>query len=246
MEKTKTSTTIVECAILIAMAFALSFIKIIDMPYGGSVTAASMVPIIVAGYRHGLKWGLLTGFTYSILQLLMGLANVSYATSWVAAVAIILLDYVGAFTVLGLVGIFKKNKNQTPVLVIGAAVVCVLRYICHVITGCTVWAGVSIPTADGMAYSLVYNAAYMIPETVTKKKSENVMAIVNGALVFGIAVLIDFLYLFQQIQTEEGFDITLIVNSNWGLVAIITVVGVVVGAIVYFGTKIVSRKKAVA
>ena len=256
MEKTKTSTTIVECAILIAMAFALSFIKIIDMPYGGSVTAASMVPIIVAGYRHGLKWGLLTGFTYSILQLLIGLANVSYATSWVAAVAIILLDYVGAFTVLGLVGIFKKNKNQTPVLVIGAAVVCVLRYICHVITGCTVWAGVSIPTADGMAYSLVYNAAYMIPETVvtvyvialisnavdlrvekpvTKKKSENVMA-----------VLIDFLYLFQQIQTEEGFDITLIVNSNWGLVAIITVVGVVVGAIVYFGTKIVSRKKALA
>ena len=267
MEKTKTSTTIVECAILIAMAFALSFIKIIDMPYGGSVTAASMVPIIVAGYRHGLKWGLLTGFTYSILQLLMGLANVSYATSWVAAVAIILLDYVGAFTVLGLVGIFKKNKNQTPVLVIGAAVVCVLRYICHVITGCTVWAGVSIPTADGMAYSLVYNAAYMIPETVvtvyvialisnavdlrvekpvTKKKSENVMAILNGALVFGIAVLIDFLYLFQQIQTEEGFDITLIVNSNWGLVAIITVVGVEVGAIVYFGSKIVSRKKAVA
>ena len=115
-----------------------------------------------------------------------------------------------------------------------------------------------------MAYSLVYNAAYMIPETVvtvyvialisnavdlrvekpvTKKKSENVMAILNGALVFGIAVLIDFLYLFQQIQTEEGFDITLIVNSNWGLVAIITVVGLVVGAIVYFGTKIVSRKK---
>ena len=42
MEKTKTSTTIVECAILIAMAFALSFIKIIDMPYGGSVTAASV------------------------------------------------------------------------------------------------------------------------------------------------------------------------------------------------------------
>ena len=235
MEKTKTSTTIVECAILIAMAFALSFIKIIDMPYGGSVTAASMVPIIVAGYRHGLKWGLLTGFTYSILQLLMGLANVSYATSWVAAVAIILLDYVGAFTVLGLVGIFKKNKNQTPVLVIGAAVVCVLRYICHVITGCTVWAGVSIPTVD-----------LRVEKPVTKKKSENVMAILNGALVFGIAVLIDFLYLFQQIQTEEGFDITLIVNSNWGLVAIITVVGVVVGAIVYFGTKIVSRKKALA
>ena len=88
--------------------------------------------------------------------------------------------------------------------------------------------------------------AVIVSAGVTNKKSENVMAILNGALVFGIAVLIDFLYLFQQIQTEEGFDITLIVNSNWGLVAIITVVGVVVGAIVYFGTKIVSRKKAVA
>ena len=54
------------------------------------------------------------------------------------------------------------------------------------------------------------------------------------------------LYLFLHIQTEEGFDIRLIVNSNWGLVAIITVVGLVVGAIVYFGTKIVSRKKTVA
>ena len=57
-----------------------------------------------------------------------------------------------------------------------------------------------------------------------EKIRKRLMAILNGALVFGIAVLIDFLYLFQQIQTEEGFDITLIVNSNWGLVAIITVV----------------------
>ena len=48
MEKTKTSVKLVECAILIAMAFVLSFIKIIDMPFGGSVTAASMAPIIVA------------------------------------------------------------------------------------------------------------------------------------------------------------------------------------------------------
>ena len=70
MEKTKKTGTLVECSVLIAMAFVLSFIKIIDMPYGGAVTAASMLPIIIAGYRHGLKWGLITSFTYSILQLL--------------------------------------------------------------------------------------------------------------------------------------------------------------------------------
>ena len=54
MEKTKKTGTLVECSVLIAMAFVLSFIKIIDMPYGGAVTAASMLPIILAGYRHGL------------------------------------------------------------------------------------------------------------------------------------------------------------------------------------------------
>ena len=157
MEKTKTSVKLVECAILIAMAFVLSFIKIIDMPFGGSVTAASMAPIIVAGYRHGLKWGIVTGFAYSLLQLLMGLSNLSYATSAMAGIAIVMLDYIGAFTVLGLLGIFKRNRHQTGVLVIGTVVVCVIRLICHVIVGCTVWAGVSIPTVGGAIYSLVYN-----------------------------------------------------------------------------------------
>lgn len=259
MKPAKTSVTLVECAILIAMAFVLSFIKIIDMPYGGSVTAASMVPIIVAGYRHGFKWGIVTGFAYSLLQLLLGLNNISYATSSTAAVAIILLDYIVAFTVLGLLGIFKRNTHQTGVLVVGTFVVCFLRFICHVISGCTVWAGVSIPTADGALYSLVYNAAYMIPETVvtiyvmallsnaidlrldkpvTRKKSDKTMAILNGVLIFGIAIVVDFLYLFQKVQSSEGFDITLIQGANWGLVAGITLAGVVVGVAAYFITKI--------
>ena len=254
MEKSKTSVTLVECAILIAMAFVLGFIKIIDMPYGGSVTAASMVPIIIAGYRHGLKWGLITGFAFSLLQLLTGLESVSYATSSTAAVAIIMLDYIVAFTVLGLLGIFKRNRHQTGVLISGAFVVCFLRFICHVITGCTVWAGVSIPTADGAVYSIVYNAAYMIPETVvtlyviallsnavdlrldrpvTKKKSKKVMAVLNGVLVFGIAILIDFLYLFRQIQTSEGFDITRIANADWMFIGIVTAAGAVIGAVAY-------------
>lgn len=264
MGKSKTSVTLVECAILIAMAFVLSFIKIIDMPYGGSVTAASMLPIIVAGYRHGLKWGTITGFAYSLLQLLIGLENVSYATSSMAAVAIIMLDYIVAFTVLGLLGIFKRNKHQTGVLVIGTFVVCFIRFICHVISGCTVWAGVSVPTADGALYSLVYNAAYMIPETVvtiyvmallsnaidlkldrpvTRKKSDKVMAILNGVLIFGIAIVIDFLYLFRKVQSSEGFDITLIGNANWVLVGTITIVGLVLGIIAYIVTKIFATKK---
>lgn len=264
MEKTKTSVKLTECAIMIAMAFILSFISIIRMPFGGAVTAASMLPIIIAAYRHGLKWGLLTGFTYSLLQLLTGISNVSYATTALAAVAIIMLDYIIAFTVLGLVGAFKRNKNQTLVLTVGTFVVCVLRFICHFITGCTVWAGVSIPTSDGMIYSMVYNASYMIPETVvtvyvaalisnslnlrldrpvTKEKSESVSAILNGVMVFGISIVTVFLYLFKQVQSEEGFDITLIRNTNWSTVAIIIAIGVVSGIIIYFASKALSKNK---
>ncbi len=267
MEKTKKTGTLVECSVLIAMAFVLSFIKIIDMPYGGAVTAASMLPIIIAGYRHGLKWGLITSFTYSILQLLTGLSNVSYATSTTAMIAIILLDYIVAFTVLGLLGVVKKNKHQTGALVLGTLIVCLLRYLCHFITGCTVWAGVSIPTADGALYSLVYNGAYMIPETVvtvyvmalvsnsidlraakpvTREKSKNIMAVLNGVLVCGIAIIVDFLIIFRQIQTEDGFKITLITNTNWMLVGVILLVGVIVGGLTYVITKlVVSKKKTV-
>lgn len=265
--KNKENRNIGECSILIAMAFVLSFIKIIDMPYGGAVTAASMLPIIIAGYRHGLKWGLITSFTYSILQLLTGLSNVSYATSTTAMIAIILLDYIVAFTVLGLLGVVKKNKHQTGALVLGTLIVCLLRYLCHFITGCTVWAGVSIPTADGALYSLVYNGAYMIPETVvtvyvmalvsnsidlraakpvTREKSKNIMAVLNGVLVCGIAIIVDFLIIFRQIQTEDGFKITLITNTNWMLVGVILLVGVIVGGLTYVITKlVVSKKKTV-
>lgn len=264
MEKTKKTGTLVECSVLIAMAFVLSFIKIIDMPYGGAVTAASMLPIIIAGYRNGLKWGLITSFTYSILQLLTGLSNVSYATSTTAMIAIILLDYIVAFTVLGLLGVVKKNKHQTGALVLGTLIVCLLRYLCHFITGCTVWAGVSIPTADGALYSLVYNGAYMIPETVvivyvmalvsnsidlraakpvTREKSKNIMAVLNGVLVCGIAIIVDFLIIFRQIQTEDGFKITLIANTNWMLVGVILLVGVIVGGLTYVITKLVVSKK---
>ena len=264
MEKTKTTVKLTECAIMIAMAFILSFISIIHMPFGGAVTAASMLPIIVAGYRHGLKWGLLSGFAYSLLQLLTGLSNVSYATTAAAAVAIILLDYIVAFTVLGLVGIFQRNQHQMLVMTLGTFVVCFLRYLCHFVTGCTVWAGVSIPSADGMIYSLIYNAAYMIPETVitiyvaallsnsldfrsdrpaVKRKSTRVAAVLNGVLVFGISVVIEFLYLFQQIQGEDGFDITLIRNTNWITALLILVIDIGAGIIVYCFSRVIIKKK---
>ena len=109
----KNALVMCECAIMIALAAVLSFVKILELPYGGSVTAFSIVPIVIISYRHGVKWGLLSGFVFSIIQLIQGASNLSYATSFLAAVTIILFDYVIAFTVIGLAG-FLRNKVSNP------------------------------------------------------------------------------------------------------------------------------------
>lgn len=156
-----------ESSIMLAFAAVLSVLKIVDMPYGGSVTACSMLPLLIIAYRYGTRWGTLTAFAYALIQLLLGLDNLSYATSFGAAVAIIVCDYLLAFVVLGLGGLFRRNGWSQGVSLTAAAVATgLLRYLCHVIAGCTVWAGLSVPTAEAALYSFSYNATYMLPELV--------------------------------------------------------------------------------
>ena len=119
---------LVECAILIAIASVLSIIKIIEMPYGGSVTIASMLPIIIIAYKYGAGWGLSSGLIFAVIQQLMGLKKLSYGTSWPAVVAIILLDYIIAFTVAGLGGVFRKDVYKRQVLLCARTRVGRLRF----------------------------------------------------------------------------------------------------------------------
>ena len=165
--KNKTALRLTEGAVMIALATVLSMIKLADFPYGGSITAASLFPIAVIAYRHGTLFGLFCGLVYGGIQQLLGLNTLSYFTSWQSIVAIILLDYIVAFAVLGLSGIFRKASVKPALkMTLGVLLACTLRYLCHVISGCTVWAGLSIPDSAALLYSLAYNATYMIPETL--------------------------------------------------------------------------------
>ncbi|MBQ8342425.1 MAG: energy-coupled thiamine transporter ThiT [Clostridia bacterium] len=167
MKSTVRTKKMVESALLVAFATVLSLFHIVEMPYGGSVTVASMLPVVLIAYRHGLLWGLGSGAAYAVLQQLLGLKNLSYFTTWQSILAVILLDYIVAFVAVGLGGVFRRLiKQQNTALACGSLLVCVIRYICHVIAGATVWAGLSIPTEAALAYSLGYNATYMIPETI--------------------------------------------------------------------------------
>ena len=163
--------TLVECALMIAVGTVLSNIKIFEMPYGGAVTLLSMLPFILISYRHGLGWGLLTGFANSLLQMLFGFYAPPAGTV-PAFIGVVLLDYVLAFTVLGAACVFAKPfKNRLVGVIVGAAVVCLLRFVCSWISGAWLWGSYqdSYEWAVGMnvwLYSFIYNGSYMLPELV--------------------------------------------------------------------------------
>lgn len=165
-ERTK-ARKLIEASLMIAIATVLSLLKLLDLPYGGSVTLASMLPIVIIACRNGVGWGLASGAVYGAIQQLLGLKTLSYVTTWYSILAVIMLDYILAFAAVGFSGVFRnKVKKQNTALALGALFGCVLRYLLHVISGATVWAGLSIPTKAALLYSLAYNATYMIPETI--------------------------------------------------------------------------------
>ena len=165
--KKQTVLRLTESAVMLAFAAVLSVIKIVDMPAGGSVTACSMLPLLIIAYRYGTKWGIFTAFTYSLIQLLLGLENFAWAPGFLSKVMLALFDYLIAFLVLGLAGLFRrKNWSQGMSLAVAAVVTGILRYLCHAVSGFTVWRDMSVPFGQSLVYSLSYNATYMIPEII--------------------------------------------------------------------------------
>ncbi len=253
MQNTEMSKTrrLVECAILVAMATVLSVFKLAELPYGGSVTMASMLPLIIIAYRHGPVWGFGAGLSFGVIQQLLGLKNLSYFTSWQSIVAIIFLDYLLAFATPALAGFFRRTKVQYVGMTAGALVACLARYAFHVISGATVWAGLSIPTQAALGYSFIYNATYMVPETIVlalvawyigslidfrkvmptrlaaeERRSIDVYAVVAQLLIVA-ALIVDTALVFAHLQDPETgtFTVTYLgagkFVGSWRLTAVI-------------------------
>ena len=163
----KTSRLVIS-AIMIAIGTVLSMLKI-DFVMGGGITVCAMLPLVMVSFKYGTKWGVFTAFVFSVLQCLLGLDNVQYATSAGMAIAIILLDYIVAYTVIGFSGIFKnKAKNFKSALILGIAVTFFARFLCHFASGWMIWDALW-PNEFGMAaplYSLCYNGSYMLAEAI--------------------------------------------------------------------------------
>ena len=150
-----------EGAVMVALATALSYLKLFELPQGGSV-CIGMLPIFFYCVRWGWKSGLLAAFAYGLLQLIF---DGAYAWSWQSMV----LDYVLAFTVLGFSGIFAHERGG---IFYGTVLGCILRFIVHYIAGVTIWR-IYGPTElfnttflNPHLYSAVYNGSYVAIDMV--------------------------------------------------------------------------------
>ena len=150
-----------EGAIMVAIAQILSYIKLWEMPWGGSIVLA-MVPIILFSVRWGLGSGLLAGFVFGVLQFMF---DGGFAIGWQSIIG----DYLLAFTVLGLAGLMKGKKLG---VFWGTLIGGVARFLLHYVVGATIWAAYMPDTFFGMTmtspwiYSLLYNIAYMGPNII--------------------------------------------------------------------------------
>ena len=195
------TTSAIMLAIATVLAVVCEMIPFLNLPFGGGFTVASMLPIVLVAYMYGIGWGFFTAFTYSCIQVLISLimgktvlalftpSSDEYMGSIWIAIAIILIDYVLAYTVLGSGGIFRKVvKNKTAALVLGVVLALSLRYLCHIVSGYIfygAWAewffsqegfyaiGEKIlgwlgghPKVLSLVYSVFYNGLFMLPEIV--------------------------------------------------------------------------------
>ncbi len=162
--------TLCECAILLALSIVLSFFQFSRLPYGGSITLASMLPICLVSIKHGLGWGLGTGFCYAWFQILQG-NPFAWGLTPSMLLGSLFLDYILAFTILGVAGLFR-NKGLAGRLG-GITLACGLRFLVHFLAGIILWANYEEFIAFGaewvnqpVLYSICYNGAYMLPDTL--------------------------------------------------------------------------------
>ena len=156
---------------MVALAQILAYLKLYELPQGGSITLA-MVPIFFFAVRWGWKKGLGCAFVFGLLQLLL---DGGFAIGWQSMLG----DYIVAFSVLGVAGLFARMKGG---FFLGSIAGCVARFLVHWIVGATVWAEYMPDRFFGMTmtspwfYSALYNGSFMLLDLV--------MILVIGALLY--------------------------------------------------------------
>ena len=149
-------------AICMALSMVLSMIRLYRMPQGGSITPASMLPLILFAFLYGPGPGFTLGALYGVLQALVD----AWFASWVQ----FLLDYPLAYAMMGIAGFFRVQNHQDPQLMmklsLGIVIASVARGVMHLLSGVIFFADYAPAGVSPWVYSLGYNASYILPEIV--------------------------------------------------------------------------------
>lgn len=166
MSKTK---KLAICSVLVALSTVLMLISKsipVRLLQGGSITIASMVPVILTSVITDLKYGILSGLAFSVIQIISGFYPPP-AQNFIDLVLVIILDYILAFGVLGTAKFFCTLLGRTRFAIpISGAIVTFLRYICHILSGILIWGVYAKEGQSVLMYSILYNGSYMIPEII--------------------------------------------------------------------------------
>ncbi len=144
-------------AVCMALSNVLSMIKLFDMPQGGSVTPASMLPLMLFAYVYGVGPGMTVGAVYGVMQFMI--------EPYFLSVPQMLLDYPIAFAMVGLAGLFSKNENRALGLSLGVVLGSLGRFVAAVLSGVVFFAEYA-GDQNPWVYSIGYNGAYMLPECI--------------------------------------------------------------------------------
>ena len=198
IQGTNKTVKLVVSAMMIALGTGISllceFIPFLNLPFGGTVTIASALPVILISYLYGLRWGFGSALVYALLQMAVGFRTVSAlflpdsdsSVGPLFALCILFLDYILAFGSLGTGGLFRNRFSRKAALIGGSLVSLGLCYLFHVLSGAIFYgawaqwfftesAAKSLPFSPWIMehcggallawmYSLIYNGCYMIPE----------------------------------------------------------------------------------
>ncbi|HQC54877.1 MAG TPA: energy-coupled thiamine transporter ThiT [Clostridia bacterium] len=154
LDRSENTKSIVYAATCIAMSFALSYIRFLELPQGGSITFVSLLPLMVYAYMYGTRKGVLAGVIYGILQFLQA--------PWFFHPIQFLLDYPIAFMSIGLTGLFSdlglfRNKKYLQ-FALGGLVAVIFRYFSHVVSGIFVFGSADPDNYGAVAWSFLYNS----------------------------------------------------------------------------------------
>lgn len=141
-------------ALCIALSYVLGLIRLFRLPNGGSITPAATLPLMLFAYVYGVGPGLIAGTIYGVLDFLIGGGTF-------LSVPQVLLDYVLAYTAMGLAGVFRNHPNTVLGLTVGVVLASVVRWVCAVAAGVLFWAEYTPEGMLPLLYSMGYNGSYM-------------------------------------------------------------------------------------